>query len=142
MDELLAYAYLMSIGLDIEKQYENKLNELFIEQPDNKDFFELEFLSGSIKETVIYIYTHINFTEMNYNKFGKTLMFLLEPFYKTMNIKRFSSLMYVLWEELAGNLQDMDPFSILRYADEPLFSYDNEKHTRELYEKMLSYYNA
>ncbi len=142
MDELLAYAYLMSIGLDVEEQYENKLNELFIEHPENKNLYDLEFLSGSKKETVIYIYTHINYAEMNYNKFGKTLMFLLEPFYKTMNIKLFSSLMYVLWEELAGNLQDMEPFSTLRFADEPLFSYNNEKFTRELYEKMISYYNA
>ncbi len=142
MDELLAYAYLMSIGLDVEEQYENKLNELFIEHPENKNLYDLEFLSGSKKETVIYIYTHINYAEMNYNKFGKTLMFLLEPFYKTMNIKLFSSLMYVLWEKLAGNLQDMEPFSTLRFADEPLFSYNNEKFTRELYEKMLSYYNA
>ncbi len=142
MDELLAYAYLMSIGLDVEEQYENKLNELFIEHPENKNLYDLEFLSSSKKETVIYIYTHINYAEMNYNKFGKTLMFLLEPFYKTMNIKLFSSLMYVLWEELAGNLQDMEPFSTLRFADEPLFSYNNEKFTRELYEKMISYYNA
>lgn len=142
MDELLAYAYLMSIGLDVEEQYENKLNELFIEHPENKNLYDLEFLSVSKKETVIYIYTHINYAKMNYNKFGKTLMFLLEPFYKTMNIKLFSSLMYVLWEELAGNLQDMEPFSTLRFADEPLFSYNNEKFTRELYEKMLSYYNA
>lgn len=142
MDELLAYAYLMSIGLDVEEQYENKLNELFVSHPENQDFFELEILSGSIKKAVLYIYTHINYADMDYNKFGKTLMFLLEPFYQTMNINRFSSLMYVLWEELAGNLQDMEPFSALRFADEPLFSYNDEKFTRELYEKMLSYYNA
>ena len=142
MDELLAYAYLMSIGLDVEEQYENKLNELFVSHPENQDFFELEILSGSIKKAVLYIYTHINYADMDYNKFGKTLMFLLEPFYQTMNINRFSSLMYVLWEELAGNLQDMEPFSVLRFADEPLFSYNDEKFTRELYEKMLSYYNA
>ena len=47
--------------------------------------------------------------------------------------------MYSLWESLPGNLQNMEPFWSLCYADEPL-TWGDEAQTRSLYETMLSYY--
>ncbi len=140
MEELLAYAYLMGEGFNIESIYEEKLNELFLLNSDDEDLLELEFLSGDIRESVIYIRAHIDYNTLDRKKFGKELMNLLKPIYKSMDIHRFGSRMYSVWEGLAGNLQDEEPFSTLCYADDPL-SWGDEKQTREIYEKMLSYYD-
>ena len=47
-EELLAYAYLLENGFDIESLYENKLYELYISAPNDSNFFELEIISGDI----------------------------------------------------------------------------------------------
>ena len=47
--------------------------------------------------------------------------------------------MYGLWESLPGNIQDIEPFWTLSYADEPL-SWGDEEQTRDIYEYMLDYY--
>ena len=60
MEELLAYAYLLEMDLISEEIYEDKLNELFLENPTDEDLLELEFLNRKRKETVRYIRTHIN----------------------------------------------------------------------------------
>lgn len=140
MEELLAYAYLMGEGFDLEKMYEEKLNELFILNPDDEDLLELEFLSSNLKESIIYIKTHINYKDLDIHKFGKEFMDLLKPIYKSMDINKFGLWMYSVWEGLAGNLQDKEPFFTLCYADDPL-SWGDEKQSREIYEKMLSYYD-
>lgn len=57
MEELLAYAYLLGEDLISDVEYEEKLNEMFLANPTDEDLLELEFLSGSKKETIIYIRT-------------------------------------------------------------------------------------
>lgn len=141
MEELLAYAYLLCEGFDVEEEYEEKLHELFLKDTEySDDLLALEGLCGKIKESVIYIRTHINYNSLDREKFGKALMNLLKPFYQSMDIKQFGQRMYSVWEGLAGNLQEGEPFSIMCYADDPL-SWGDEKQTRELYEKMLDYYD-
>ena len=141
MEELYPYYYIMCIGLDVYILYENKLNELFIENPDNKDLFELELVSNNIKGTVYYIHDHINTNKIDINKFGKTLMHLIKPFYENMDIKNFAYCMYNLWKILPDNISNVEPFFSLCYADDPLLSYGDEKQTRLLYEEMLSFYD-
>ncbi len=139
METLLAYVYLLGMDLISEEIYEEKLNELFLENPADEDLLELEFLSGNRKETVIYIRTHIDYNFMDFNRFGRELFGLLKPIYKSMDIRRFGDAMYSLWENLAGNLQDMEPFWTLSYADDPL-SWGDVEQTRKIYEEMLDYY--
>lgn len=141
MEELLAYAYLLCEGFDIEEEYEEKLHELFLKDSAySDDLLTLEGLCGKMKESVIYIRTHIDYSLLDREKFGRTLMNLLKPFYRSMNTERFGQCIYSVWEGLAGNLQDEEPFSVMCYADDPL-SWGDEKQTRELYEKMLNYYD-
>ena len=47
--------------------------------------------------------------------------------------------MYSLWESLPGNIQNIEPFFTLSYADDPL-SWGDEEQTRNIYEYMLNYY--
>lgn len=141
MEELMAYVYLWCEGFDLEEEYEEKLHELFLKDTSyNDDLLTLESLCGKMKESAIYIRTHINYSSLDREKFGKTLMNLLKPFYRSTDIKQFGHRMYSLWEGLAGNLQDEEPFSVMCYADDPL-SWCDERQTRELYEKMLNYYD-
>lgn len=139
MDELLAYAYLLSENFDVQASYESKLNELFLADTNNSDLLELELLSSNIKDSIIYIKTHIDYADLNHDKFGRALMSLLKPIYESMDINKFGSKMYSLWEGLAGNLQDEEPFLTLCYADDSL-SYGDEGTACEKYEKMLSFY--
>ena len=141
MEELLAYAYLWCEGFDLAEEYEEKLHELFLKDTAySEDLLTLEGLCGKVKESVSYIRTHINHSCLDREKFGKTLMDLLKPFYQNVDIEQFGQRMYFLWEDLPRNLQEEEPFSVMCYADDPL-SWGDEKQTRELYEKMLNYYD-
>ena len=140
MEELLAYAYLLGEGLIEFNVYENRLNEMFENDTENEDLIELEYLSSSLKETIIYIRAHINYNTMDINKFGKKLFELLKPIYNTMDIETFAKAMNSLWHGLADNMQDIDPFWMLSYADEPL-SWGDKEQTRELFEKAITYYD-
>ena len=141
MEELLAYAYLLGTDLISEAIYEEKLNELFLQNPTDEDLLELELLNRNRKETIAYIRTHLNYNSMDFDRFGRVLFRLLKPIYASMDIQRFGNAMYSLWENLPGNLQDMQPFLTLCYADDPL-SWGDEKQSREIYEEMLEYYEA
>lgn len=141
MEELLAYAYLLGTDLISEAIYEEKLNELFLQNPTDEDLLELELLNRNRKETIAYIRTHLKYNSMDFDRFGRVLFRLLKPIYASMDIQRFGNAMYSLWENLPGNLQDMQPFLTLCYADDPL-SWGDEKQSREIYEEMLEYYEA
>ncbi|MGN0598491.1 MAG: hypothetical protein ACI4JK_01245 [Oscillospiraceae bacterium] len=136
----MAYAYLLENGFDIERLYENKLNELYISDPNDSNFFELEIISGDIKASICYIKEHIDYPTINVSKFGKELMKLLKPIYYSLSIDSFGELMYSLSESLAGNLQDEEPFIKLCYADNPLL-WEDKNTARKKFEEMLSYYD-
>lgn len=143
MEELLAYSYLwcIGIGFDFQEKYEDKLHGIFLaDLTYNETLLELEGLCGNIRESALYIRNHINYSSLDINRFGSTLMKLLKPIYQSMDIERFGQCMYSLWESLPGCLQDRKPFVIFNYADDYL-SWTDGRETRKLYEKALSYYD-
>lgn len=141
MEELLAYAYLWCEGLVLAEKYEEKLHKLFLaDLTGNDDLLELEGLCGNKRESAIYIGRHINYSSLDCDKFGKMLMRLLYPIYRSMDIEKFGYHMNSLWASLPGYLQNKEPFFVLNYADDPL-SYGNEIQSRALYEYALSYYD-
>ena len=48
--------------------------------------------------------------------------------------------MYNLWEDLPGQIQDIELFWALCYADDPL-SWGDEEQTRSIYENMMNFYD-
>lgn len=139
MEELLVYAVLLSEGLATENEYRKRLDELFLSNPENDDLLHLEW-ETDIKEAIIYIRTHIDYKNFDYEQFGEIMMSKLEVCYKNCSdIKEFASQMYRLWERLPENIQDIEPFFTLCYADDPL-SYGDETQTRTIYEHMFDYY--
>lgn len=139
MEELLAYAILLCQNIITEEMYQKKLNELFLKDIENEIFLKLEW-ETDINKAIIYIRTHINYQNINYEEFGKSLMKVLKKYYECCtSIEQFSEKMYLLWESLPGKLQNKQPFFTLSYADDPL-SWGDEKQTRSIYENMLNYY--
>ena len=139
MEELLVYAILLYEELATETDYNKRLDELFLNNPENDDFLYLEW-ETDIKKAIIYIGTHMDCKNLNLERFGRDLMSKLETIYANCSdIEYFANRMYSLWESLPGNIQDIEPFWTLCYADDPL-SWGDEKQSRNIYEHMLSYY--
>ena len=139
MEELLVYAILLYEELVTENEYRKRLDKLFFNNPENDDLLYLEW-ETDIKKAIIYVRTHIDYKNLDIERFGRILMSKLNGIYvKCSDIKCFAIRMYSLWESLPGNIQDVEPFWTLCYADDPL-SWVDEKQTRNIYEHMLSYY--
>ena len=93
-----------------------------------------------IQKVIIYIRTQIDYNAVDYEVFGKILMKKLKEYYKgTSDIKYFTDRMYNLWEDLPGQIQDIEPFWTLCYADDPL-SWGDEEQTKSIYENMMNFY--
>ena len=121
MEELLAYAILLCQNIITEEMYQKKLNELFLKDIENEIFLKLEW-ETDINKAIIYIRTRINYQNINYEEFGKSLMKVLKKYYECCtSIEQFSEKMYLLWESLPGRLQNEQPFFTLSYADDPLY---------------------
>lgn len=140
MEELLAYAILLSQKIITEDAYEKRRDELFLKNPEDEMLLYLEW-ENDLKKAIIYIRTHVNYNIFDYELFGKILMDKLNDYYKCSDIKTFGDQMYFLWESLPGNIQDEKPFHTLSYADDAL-SYDDEGQARKLYEEALNYYKS
>ena len=139
MEELLVYAILLYEGLVTENEYNKRLDELFLSTPENDHLLYLEW-ETDISKAIIYVRTHIDYKNLDYEQFGRILMGKLQTVYVNCpNIKCFASRMYSLWESLPGNIQDIEPFWTLCYADDPL-SWGEEEQTRTIYEHMLNHY--
>lgn len=139
MEELLVYAILLYEDLITENEYIKRMDELFLNNPENDDLLYLEW-ETDIKKAIIYVRTHIDYKNLDLERFGRVLMSKLKVVYvKCSDIKCFASRMYSLWESLPGHIQNIEPFWTLCYADDPL-SWGDEKQTRNIYERMLSYY--
>ena len=129
MEKLLVYAILLYEELITENEYNKWLDELFLNTPENDDLLYLEG-ETDIKKAIIYVRTHIDYQNLDLEWFGRILMSKLERIYvNCSDIKYFADRMYSLWESLPGNIQNIEPFWALCYADEPL-SWGDEKQTQ------------
>lgn len=141
MEELLVYALLLCKKLVTETEYNKRLDEMFLNTPESDDLLYLEW-ETDIKQAISYIRTHCNYNNLDIEQFGRILMSKLKDLYvKYSDVKYFAEQMYVLWESLPGNIQDIEPFSMLSYADYHSLSYGDEEQTRAIYEYMLNFYN-
>ena len=138
MEELLVYAILLYEKLVTENEYNKRLDALFLKHPDNDDLLYLEW-ETDLKKAIVYIRTHIDYTSLDYEQFGRILTGRLQAVYENCSdIKSFAGRMYALWESLPGNIQNTEPFWTLSYADDPL-SWGDEEQARSIYEHMFDY---
>jgi len=140
MEEILVYGLLMELDSMAEKLYNEKLDELFLKNPDNPDLLELELICGNVEESIIYITNHINFNSINIEIFEKKLVECLKVLYSIMNIETFSELSYKLWNRLPCYISDKEPLSVLCYAGDSL-SWGDVVSARKNYERLFSCYD-
>lgn len=141
MEELLVCVLLLCEGFNFEEEYKDTLDKLFMLNPEDEVLLDLEFMSGDIKGSCLYLKAHFNYTEFNADKFGRFLMQKLAVLYEQNKLRHFAAKMYSLWQNLPDNILCKEPFWTLCYADE-LLSWGDERQCRELYEEMLNYYNC
>lgn len=138
-ERLLSYAILLNCELMTLNKYNDYLNEIFLQHPDNDLLLELQWSSNDNKKTIVTIYEYSNKAEIDYDVFGKFFFNELKLAYNEMNINIFSEKAYSAWNLLPENIKEIEPFVTLCYADDPL-SWGDENQTRELYENTFLYY--
>lgn len=139
MDELMLYAVLCSIGYERYDEFREKLDQLFLQKPQDEVLLDLE--GRSYKDTMLHLCYLFNERQLDIVQFSKKLMNKLKDIYVAeSDIEEFGKRMYQLWRYLPKELSEEEPFHILSYADDPL-SWGDEKQCRELYEKALYYYD-
>ena len=152
-EELFVYAVFSNNGFDVEDEYNKLLDTLFLENPENEDYLELETFSGNMRKSVPYIFTHSDTKSFDIEKFGKVFVDLFHRYYESVinefcncrnkseqfALEEFAELSYDIWNFLPEHIQMKEPFDILLYADEPL-SYGNIEQSKELYQRIFDYY--
>ena len=141
MEELIVYGIFADLNLKSENLYQEKLDALFLENPDNKHLLELELLSGNISESIIYITNHAVFSKINTKLYRKYLSEYLERLYYEINIKIFSELCYKIWFRLPVDTATSKYFLRLNYAHDYVSTGDI-KQAVENFEEMFSYYKS
>ena len=138
---LLSYAILLYVGLVSDAEYKEILDTYFLKHPDNALLIELEWRTFDIEGTIKIIFDYCLENNVNYDTFGCFFISKLEEIYyqDDMDIQRFGSKMYSIWNLLPSEIDNKEPFWTLCYADDSL-SWGDEKQTRELYQKMFQYY--
>ena len=80
MEELLVYAVLLYEELIPENEYRKRLDELFLNNPENDDLLYLEW-ETDLKKAIIYVRTHIDYKNLDHERFGRILMSKLKRSY-------------------------------------------------------------
>lgn len=139
MEELIVYAVLCSIGYCKYDEYIEKLDQLFLQNPQDEVLLDLE--GRAYKDAMLHLCYLFNEMQLDIDKFSRKLMSKLKGIYiDENNLAEFGKRMYQLWQYLPKEISEEEPFYILSYADDPL-SWGDEKQCRELYEKAIYYYD-
>lgn len=138
MEELFVYSLLYDVGYEKVNEYEETLNRLFLNNPEDRNLLDLEEMA--FKDAMFHLRHLINVLSFDTMEFGEQLMSKIKPLYDGNNIADFGKAMYRLWTLLPEKIKLEEPFYILSYADDCL-SYCNEKQCQELYENALNYYD-
>ena len=144
MESLIASALLWKNGLGTYDEYNKILDEKFLKNPDSAILLELEWCSSDCEKTfsIINNFWHYDyFQSFNADRFGEKLFSGLESVYMahSVAINEFGSRCYQLWNCLPAEINQIEPFWTLGYADDCL-SYGDESQCRELYEKAFLHY--
>lgn len=138
-EKLLSYEMLLKCELITINLYNEYLNELFLQYPENGLLLELQWCSDKSKEKMDIVLEYFRKVEIDYDLFGNYLIDELKPIYKNMDIESFTEKIYLLWNQLSHSIAQKEPFWSLSFAGEPL-SWGDERQARELYEKTFQYY--
>ena len=141
-EKLLAYAFLLDVGIVSSSDYSKYLDSAFIETPDNDLLLELEWCVSDMQKSISIIRQRGYEHSIDYDVFGRVLFSKLEEAYfqNGIDIEVFGAKSYAIWQQLPAEIHQLEPFWTLCYADDP-HSWGDEKQTREIYERAFRFYN-
>jgi hypothetical protein len=139
IERLISYVILLKSEFITLEKYNNYLNEIFLQHSDNDLLLELQWCSTNAEKTFNTIMEYSRETEIDYDVFGRFFLDELKEIYTEIEIYSFAEKAYSAWKLLPNSIDQIEPFWTLCHADDPL-SWDDENQTREIYEKMFSYY--
>ena len=143
MELLICKALLWIFGFSVAENYNKTLDSMFLAQPESDILLELESCSSDSDATfdALHRYWMYECKEFSVDIFGKCLLENLKTAYQAniFSIEEFGRKCYSLWQTLPEDLQYIDPFHILSYADDPL-SWGDEAQMREIYEELFDFY--
>ena len=124
MEELYAELLLWYIGFHTSDRYRSLLDEKFLQDSENEIYLELEECSSSLLDSMgrFKRYWDYECSEIDKGVFGQELFKSLKVAYDTNNfeIAEFGKRCYMLWNMLPNSIDQIEPFHILSYADDPL----------------------
>lgn len=144
MESLIASALLWKNDLGTYDEYNKILDGKFLQNPDSTILLELEWCSSECDKTfsIINNFWHYEYYQsFNADKFGEKLFCGLKSVYmsNSVSIEEFGRHCYQLWNCLPAEINHIEPFWTLCYADDCL-SYGDEEQCRKLYEKAFLHY--
>lgn len=143
MEQLIASALLWINGLGAYEEYNNLLDEKFLENPDSNILLELEWCSSDCKSTFRVLYNfwiYEYFEVFNAELFGQDLLHGLESVYNSIPIAEFTRRCNQLTDCLPQELIHVEPYVTLICAVD-YTSIGYEEAARKLYEKAFSFYS-
>ena len=145
MERLYAEALLWSQGFHGEERYTALLDELFLRDPANELYLQLEECSEAESLALLARWAAEN-EDFDADAFGAQLFAALESAYAQRaatydDLEEFGRRCYQLWHLLPMQLMDNEPFLTLAYGDDPLDRGD-EGGARKLYEAAFAFYGS
>lgn len=137
MEELFVYSVLWCVGYEKYDEYRDKLDSLFLDNPENEILLDLE--GREYKDAMLHLCHLLESEDFDVDEFGKQLMDKLRFIYEDSTLMEFARKMPKIWNRLPEKIDCEEPFHTLNFADDCL-SYGDEQQCRELYEKALYYY--
>ena len=139
-EELLAYAILSASGFDTKQIFEERLNQLFLENPEiDKDFLEMECMA--VPDAMAYLRNHFSYSCLNQESLQKYLILTLKTFYLQMPFMEFARTIAELWGILPFHTSHKDsPFYMAYYFTDLLVCEEFALLKQEI-ENLVFYYD-
>ena len=143
MEQLICKSILWKIGFTNGDEYNRTLDEMFLKKQTSDILLELESAPSNCDTAfdVLQRYWEYEVEDFSVETFGKCILEDLSKIYysNSYTIKNFAQMCYSLWQLLPDDLNTLEPFHTLCYADDPL-CWNNEEQTRKLYERLFEFY--
>ena len=143
MEKLICKSLLWKIGLTDGNDYSKTLDKMFLSDVNNELLLELESCSFDYDTAFDILQRFWKYECKNFfvDIFGRCLTEDLKTVYESndFTIEDFGKKCYSLWQQLPNELNTMEPFHTLCYADDPL-SWGDEEQARKIYEEFFDFY--
>ena len=143
MEKLICKSLLWKIGLTDGNDYSKTLDKMFLSDVNNELLLELESCSFDYDTAFDILQRFWKYECKNFfvDIFGRCLTEDLKTVYESndFSIEDFGRKCYSIWQQLPNELNTIEPFHTLSYADDPL-SWGDEEQARKIYEEFFDFY--